>query len=306
MTALMRTTLLSHLPGFFDHDPQPVLALRLEHAQALRWTVTDATLTVTIGTDPALTWTLRDYTLTTLAQAITTQGVTVTLNPDCAAWPATRLIPSQGVQGQSGPPYSEGGYASTAILWAHTQALGQALDDAQQALTAALQQLILPTTQEGWLDVWGDWFSVARQTGETDADYRARIVDELSRQRSNPVAMIRNVARYTGATIELFEPWTRMFILSQSRLSDVDHLPDAYYNYHVVHPLAETSVDWTAILPVLNADRPAGTVILDPSTWRPPFDQSGLATILNSEIDTSINLSLPPFGSSRVLVETGA
>jgi len=295
MTALMRTALLNHLPGFFDHDPLPVLALRLEHAQALRWTVTDAALEVTVGTNPALTFPLRSSTLTTLAQAITAQGVTVTLNADCATWPATRLIPSQGLQGQSGSPYGAGGYASTAILWAHAQALGQALDDAQQALTAALQQLILPTTQEGWLDEWGGWFSVVRRAGETDADYRTRIVDELYRPRSNAVAMIRNVARYTGATIELFEPWTQTFILSQSRLSDVDHLPDAYYSYHVLHPLAETAVDWATIMPILDADRPAGTVILDPSNRQPPFQSSGLLSLLADEVDASINLSLPTF-----------
>ncbi len=282
--------LLRNLPGFFNRDPEPVLALRILHPLGLRWSLFRDLLTVRIGGEepplahPVIEIDLRDQTVARLAQQLTdAHGLTVSaLHPDAAAWPATRLIPGSGVQGlpQTVPPrpYSDGLYASASILWAHLRALAQELGLAETALAAMLRQLILPHAREEWADYWGWHFGIPRQTDESDADYTQRIMDEFYRARNNPVAMVNNVRRYTGADIELLEPWTRMWTLSRSGLSrGDDHLPSGdYYAYHWLHPIARRpGIDWQKVLPVLHADRPAGTLLIDPADQWSPFEIDG-------------------------------
>lgn len=283
----MFARLLRNLPGFFNRDPEPVLALRVSHPLGLRWRIARDQFTVRIGGEeqtpvpPVIEIDLRDQTVAGLVHQLTdAHGLTVSaLRPDAAAWPATRLIPGSGVQGlpHTGPPrpYSDGLYASASILWAHLRALAQELGLAETALAAMLRQLILPNAREEWADYWGWHFGMPRQTGESDADYTQRIVDEFYRARNNPAAMVQNVRRYTGADIELLEPWTRMWTLSRSGLSQGDdHLPSGdYYAYHWLHPIARRpGIDWQKVLPVLHADRPAGTLLIAPAEQWSPFE----------------------------------
>ncbi len=269
----MLTALLNNLPGFFNRDPQADLALRVRHPAGLRWNITCADL---LTLSPAgLTETrldLRPYTVNALAAYLRTLGFEVPYcNPSLAARQASILLPGSGDQDKSNGDHL---YGFRSILWAHLKALDIALADADLALAAMLRQLILPHAKETWADYWGYHFGMPRLTGETDSAYTQRIIDEFYRARNNPVAMKKNVKRYTGADIELFEPWTQMWTLDQSRLSGNDgHLPSGnFYAYHWLQPIArQLGIDWQKILPVLNADRPAGTLLADPAYWLPPF-----------------------------------
>ncbi len=264
----MPANLLHNLPSFFDRDPEPVLALRVESPQGFQGQVSQGVLTWQDGQQGAVqAISLQGLTLAQLAQRLTAyNGLTVPfLSAEYRDCPAMRLVPDIA--------YRDGFYVSTSILWAHLQALGQAIGAAESALAAMLRQLVIPQAREEWADAWGFRLGMPRQTGESDADYTQRMIDELYRWRSNPVAMRNNVKRYTGADIELFEPWTRMWTLSQSTLSGgADHFPSGdYYAYHWLHPVARRpGVNWAAVLPVLQADRPAGTLLIDPSEqWDP-------------------------------------
>ncbi len=264
-----RTALLHNLPGFFDRDPEPVLALRVESPQGFQGQVSQGVLTWQDGQQGAVqAISLQGLTLAQLAQRLTAyNGLTVPfLSAEYRDCPAMRLVPDIA--------YRDGFYVSTSILWAHLQALGQAIGAAESALAAMLRQLVIPQAREEWADAWGFRLGMPRQTGESDADYTQRMIDELYRWRSNPVAMRNNVKRYTGADIELFEPWTRMWTLSQSTLSGgADHFPSGdYYAYHWLHPVARRpGVNWEQVLPVLQADRPAGTLLIDPAYYPAPI-----------------------------------
>lgn len=270
----MLNRLLQNLPGFFDRDPEPVLAMRVESPLGFHGQIAQNILSWREGDQGAVhAVDLRAFTLAELAQHLTAAGLTVTaLNADYSDSPACRLIPSD-IPGLSNRSYRDGFYVSTSILWAHLQALAQELSQAETALAAMLRQLILPNAREGWADYWGYRLGMARHAGESDSAYTQRMIDELYRARNNPVAMRTNVQRLTGADIELFEPWTRMWTLSRSTLSGGDdHFPSGdYYAYHCLHPRARRpGVDWTRVLPVLQADRPAGTLLIDPSEqWDP-------------------------------------
>jgi hypothetical protein len=269
----MLTALLNNLPEFFSRDPQADLALRVRHPAGLRWHITCADI-LTLSPDglPETVIDLRAYTLSTLAAYLRTLGFEVPYcNPSLSARQSSVLLPGSGDQDKSNGDHL---YGFRSILWAHLKALDIALADTDLALAAMLRQLILPQAREDWADYWGYHFGMPRLTGETDADYTQRIIDEFYRARNNPVAMKNNVKRYTGADIELFEPWTQMWTLDQSRLSGNDgHFPSGdFYAYHWLQPIArQLGIDWQKILPVLHADRPAGTLLVDPAYWLPPF-----------------------------------
>lgn len=268
----MLTALINNLPGFFDRNPQPDLALRVRHPAGLRWHVACTDL-LTLSPDglPETVIDLRAFTLSALATHLAGLGFTVPyLNPDLAPRQASVLLSGNGDQDRTDGDHL---YAFRSILWAHLKALDLSLAAADEALAAMLRQLILPQAQESWADYWGYYFGMPRLTGETDSAYTQRIIDEFYRARNNPVAMRRNVKRYTGADIELFEPWTRMWTLSQSALSGEDHLPSGnFYAYHWLQPVArQPGINWSAVLPVLHADRPAGTLLVDPAYWLPPY-----------------------------------
>ena len=269
----MLTPLLNNLPGFFDRDPQADLALRVRHPAGLRWQIACAdTLTLSPNGLPETVIDLRAYTLAELATHLLTLGFEVPYrNPDLADRQASILLPGSGDQDKSNGDHL---YGFRSILWAHLKALDWELGTADLALSAMLRQLILPQAQETWADYWGYHFGMPRLPGETDADYTQRIIDEFYRARNNPLAMKKNVKRYTGADVDLFEPWTRMWTLSQSTLSGGDdHLPSGdFYAYHWLQPVArQLGIDWSTVLPVLHADRPAGTLLADPVYWLPPF-----------------------------------
>lgn len=269
----MLTALLNNLPGFFGRDPQADLALRVRHPSGLRWQITCAdTLTLSPDGLPETVLDLRAYTLAELVTHLLILGFEVPYsNPDLAARQASILLPGNGDQNRSNGDHL---YGFRSILWAHLKALDWELGTADLALAAMLRQLILPQAREFWADYWGYYFGMPRLADETDADYTQRIIDEFYRARNNPVAMIKNVKRYTGADIELFEPWTRMWTLSRSTLSGGDdHLPSGdFYAYHWLQPVTrELGINWPAVLAVLNADRPAGTLLVNPAYWLSPI-----------------------------------
>lgn len=256
----MLAQLLRNLPGFFNRNPQAEPVLRVRHAAGLYWTINDAdTLTLTVPEQPDLRLDLRWFTVAELADHLRDSGFVVPWqNPDFAERRASVLLPGTGDQDRSNGDHL---YGFRSILWAHLKAIAAELTDADAALAALLRQLILPEARERWADFWGTYFGLARRSGELDATYTQRILAEFYRARNNPVAMRRNVERDVGADITLFEPWRRMMTLSRDPLSGTAHLPGRYYQYHILHPFVRSAPDWAAVRAVLNADRPAGTLL---------------------------------------------
>ena len=106
---------------------------------------------------------------------------------------------------------------------------------------------------------------------ESDADYTARLLQEVQRVRASPAAMLNNIQRLTGHDLALREPWREWVALNQSTLSGPDHLAGApVYEYHRLQLVARRGLDWPAVLREIEADRPAGTLLLPPATTTPP------------------------------------
>lgn len=256
--------LAARLHSIFDADPAPVLALRVRHPAGAGWEVQGAWLT--LRTPQAVwRWDLRHYTLGALAQEITQAGFELVYQATALRHlSATTLLEGAGHEDKSNGDHLT---ILTAPLAALLAAFGCALGQGREDIAKALAQLILPDSTAEWADWFGVIFGIPRDVAEADADYTARIIEEVQRARSSPAAILRNIKRLTGHDLTLREPWRELHVLSQSPLSGTDHLQGApIYEYHRIQLVARRGIDWTPVLREAEADRPAGTLMLPPAT----------------------------------------
>lgn len=87
--------------------------------------------------------------------------------------------------------------------------LGQAAAQTFALLAYARAQTRMATASDLWLDLLaGDWFGgrLARRGGETDTQLRARIRQELLRERGTRAALVAQVTQLVGRAPAIFEP----------------------------------------------------------------------------------------------------
>lgn len=232
------------------------------------WRVADWQLTIE-GTAGSVTFDLRTHTIASLAAAIEATGYAVLfLETALAPLSATLLLDGTGDQDTDNGDHLYAMTAPLALVLAGSERWYAA---AEADIERALAQLILPGATMEWADLFGNIFGIERFAVEADADYTARIIAETLRTRSNPAAMLRNLRRLTGLDLSIREPWREVFILGSSRLGHRDwHLQGApIYQYHTLQVVADAGgVDWARVIAEVDADRPAGTLLLSPATQR--------------------------------------
>lgn len=262
----MRNTLLERLHSGFDLDPDAAVALILTHAQGVSWWVADSRLVVGTETGtPLVDISLTSGTLDDVVTALTLGGVTVSYrNPDLAGLHASILIESSGVESHSSGNMI---YGHRSVLWAFMGGLSVEVDVAAAQVPLALEQAELHSAGGDWLDYWGGYFKLARTLGQSDADYLDLIVSETLRHRSNKYA-IENAIRYaTGYVVEIDEPWEWMFVLDKSTLSGADKVKDGVtIGRNLIRPISLVGIDWSVVTPIIERNRAAGVLMLQPIT----------------------------------------
>lgn len=264
----------------FDPSPQPELALRVRNPAGLTWQVTGSVLRLVTGEN--LTWdgvhnfdggydwgtTRRDYSLVgktvgELADELRDDGHELVFeNADLASRGAHVLIAGSGDQDTSNGDHLN---AYTSLMWCLFGSYFIEVEEAGHQVGEALRQMVMPQAEGIWLDVWASLYGVPRGPAETDAELQARIPREVFRLRVNGLAIEQAVADIAGQSVTIDEPWKRMFHLSGSALSDVDHLHDGrYYTYHVIQPVGAPGTNWAAVLPILERNKAAGIEIVAP------------------------------------------
>lgn len=248
--------LIARLHTPFDIEPQAVAVFRLSSGWSLR------NHQLFIGADQFLA---SGKTIHELVNELEVRDYSVEpVRADLFQLDAGILMDGSGHAGQ---PIS----AFTSLLWAVKSAAGAAYKVAQDSIDAALSQLLLPQSTEEWADLFGQMFGIPREMGEPDGVYTARIIEEVKRARSNPFAISANIRRITGYDIEVREPWKEFFVLSETPMDQDFHIQGApIWQYHTAQLIARSGVKWPAILREAYADRPVGTIYLDPATHYPP------------------------------------
>ena len=289
----MRNTLLDHLYTGFDRDPDAVVALTLTHPGGVLWSVTDSRIFVATESGSPLADLPLDGTLDELATSLTNAGMTVSFrNPELASLNCRILI------GGSGSESSRSGnviYAHRSVVWALMSAYSTEVEVAAELVPPAIEQAYLHSADGDWLDYWGEFFKIPRHTGQNDADYLTTMVRETLRHRSNKYAIENAVKDSTGNIITIDEPWTEIFMLDKSTLSGPDKIKGgSSVGRNLIRPVSHGGVDWATILPIVNRNRAAGVIALDPLSRIGSFFDAGL--------DYSVKSTVIHTGTSRFLV----
>lgn len=106
-------------------------------------------------------------------------------------------------------------------------------------INLAKQGLNINSAEVWYLDLHGDDLKTPRVPGETDDNYRVRILDEMLRRRNSISAIISAInSIQAGQGAEVYEPWKNLFRIGESKLSGPDKIIDyKFWNYHVVEVL---------------------------------------------------------------------
>ena len=264
----------------FDPSPQSELALRVRNPEGLTWHVAGDVLRLITGQslnwdgsqtfDGGYDWglTQREYrlvgkTVGQLADELRAHGHDLVYeNPALSSRGAQVLISGSGDQDATNGDHLN---AYTSLMWGVLGSYAIEVDEAGYQVGQALRQMVMTQSEGLWLDVWAALYGVPRRQDETDADLHARIPQEVFRIRVNGLAIEQAVTDVAGQRVTVDEPWKRMFHLSESALSGVDHLHDGeYYTYHVIQPVGVPGTDWSKVIPVLERNKAAGIEILAP------------------------------------------
>ena len=139
-------------------------------------------------------------------------------------------------------------------------AIANSLTDAEQKVIADKPLQSLATATGAYLDYYGTWWGLARHKGEDDEHYRKRMEHYLLLPRGTRNAIINAIRYYLkdkDRYVDVFEPWTRIFTLDNSKLDGADHMQGAYYRYGVIDVSLDVPIDEN-ILRVIDAFRPVG------------------------------------------------
>lgn len=113
-----------------------------------------------------------------------------------------------------------------------TGAIDRALTMASTDVNLLNLEFVITTSTGEWLDEWGSWFGVARLEGETDEDYRNRILASCIRPKSTIPSIEDAIQSYLGdkdVNIEIFEPYTIIFKPSVTPVSEGYVFQDGVY-----------------------------------------------------------------------------
>lgn len=293
MTALQRLLKYPHA-AVFDKTPQAEPVLRLRSEAGLAWQVADEVLSVTSG-DRVLTYGLAALTVGQLAAQLQQDGLEVgPINPEFAGLSAAVLVEGHGDQAQSNGDRLTG---FKSLLWSLYSAYGRELREARTQVGEALRQMVIWQSEGEWLDLWGALYNTPRLADEDDAAYQPRIPQEAFRIRVNALAIEQAIKDATGKDVRIEEPWGSMFRLDESALSGEHKFYDGErVGYHLIRPVSRVSIDWSDVLPVIDRNRAAGVVVLDPETR--------LGSGIDATLDGTVWLGIQSISSAMIQIWT--
>lgn len=149
--------------------------------------------------------------------------------------------------------------ANAAIL----AALDTEFTDSEADAMGSKVLMSLETSTDEWLDKYGNLFGVIRTDGEADDPYRSRIKNYITLERGTIPAIKQAVANFLSIAedaVEVYEPYTNVFMLNKSKLNGPDHLLGEYYTVAVIDIKAAAQFP-PAIIGILKDFKPAGVTV---------------------------------------------
>lgn len=112
------------------------------------------------------------------------------------------------------------------LLLSHLDAVGSEVFLAATQVLNALDQMSTTTADGEWLDEWGGYFGIPRNSGEPDRYYGSRIIAEVIRPRENNVAIASAIRLAFGQEAS---------VIDSAMLDDVSHFFDGVVTYDGTH-----------------------------------------------------------------------
>jgi hypothetical protein len=261
--------LLSYLYLAYDQSPNPVIALRVGHEDGFAWTVANRQLTV--ATEAGLV--LGDYDLTTLtihelADELVAVGCTIIdSNAELQSRAAHSLLSGSSAQSKSN---GDALFVYDSLLWSFIDGYANELDTVSEQISIALSQINYETVSGEFADVWGEYWGYLRRSNESDANYKARTINEIKYLRVNGVAMSNSATQEAGHPIRIYEPWVDLFYLSESSLDNEIIFDGIYWSPYLFRAVLRypMTIDWFYVIDLLERMRPTGVFQLTPM-WEP-------------------------------------
>lgn len=173
----------------------------------------------------------------------------------------------------------KGGEVHNAVL----NALDKAMEDLNEVSDQLKKELAIDTASGEWLDKWGEWFGVSRKAGESDGEYRERILGVLQYEKITIPAIIFYVKKILGedTVVTIYEPYVDLRIFNRSSFSKQGKFPDGVYNRTAVVDIIISKPLTKELEFLLNLIRAAGVRIY--FTHRPLIETDGGVVDLTSD-----------------------
>lgn len=259
----MKQQLLDSIYNAFDKDPDASIGLIISHANGISWTVSGRVLTVSTELGESIgTYSLESYTINTLSEALEADGCTIVYqNVEKLHQSAATILDGGGIESESNGNHL---LVYQSLLWSIVDAYALELEKAKLQIPEAIKQIIYSSSETEFLDYWGTYWGYPRIVGELDDDYRSRTIYEITRPRSNPIAIEKGLLDRLGQRFYIREPWKEVMLLSDGgTLSGDKHMQGLEWQYHYAQV-----VGWgkklTTAHDLANSDRPAGTIFINP------------------------------------------
>lgn len=297
MTVLQKLLKYPHA-AVFDASAHPALAFYLQHPLGAEWLVADDVLLTAAGSE-TFSYDLELRTVGQLASDLQSDGFVVSgLSGDFSGMSATVLADGKGREADSNGDHV---YGFTNPLHSLYGGYAKELRVASKQVGEALKQMVITQAEDEWLDLWGQLYDQSRKQNEPDAQFAPRIPKEAFRVRVNALAIEQAIKDATGKDVRIEEPWGAMFRLDESRLSG----DQRFYNGeavgpHLIRPVSAESIDWTDVLDVVNRNRAAGVVVLDPEVRFKRFIDASIAGVIWTSLQWSHAVFIPYWKDNRL------
>lgn len=247
----------------FDTSPVSAVAFFIRHADGVSWSVADDRLVATV-TNYSKSYDLSQLTLGQLAGQLVIDGFEVSgLSAELAGLSASVLLEGDGNTQQSN---GDRLFAfKDDLLRSLFGGYARELRTAKAQIPEALKQMVITTSENEWLDLWGALYNVKRKAGVSDADYAPLIPKEAFRLRVNSYGIEQAILDETGYRVHIEEPWSDMFRLDMSKLSSTHKFYDgSSVGYHLIRPVADKAIMWDGIIDIIERNKAAGVIVLPP------------------------------------------
>lgn len=96
-------------------------------------------------------------------------------------------------------------YFENSLLRRFVGSIAQFLIDTDKDYDKGLQEIMFSESHTVWLDLWGQYFGHGRKTGETDALYFKRIIQEILALKTNNISLSKIIQKVTGYYAEIVD-----------------------------------------------------------------------------------------------------